>query len=155
VLAVLRRDAGAPEALREKSLYIASRVLEMSGAVAPTTGYRKASGVLDSGAALKKFTDIVSAQGPRQLSPEALYRQVVTSQADGRIREIDCWEIARVAKRAGAPANVSAGVRMLKKIGDVVAKREPLFEIHASSVEQLEAAKNYAESLPEIVMFGF
>jgi len=155
VLAVLRRDAGAPEALREKSLYIASRVLEMSGAVAPTTGYRKASGALDSGAALKKFSDIVSAQGPRQLPPEALYRQVVTSQADGRIREIDCWEIARVAKRAGAPANVSAGVRMLKKIGDVVAKREPLFEIHASSAEQPDAAKNYAESLPGIVMFGF
>jgi len=79
----------------------------------------------------------------------------MASWADGRIREIDCWEIARVAKRAGAPVNVAAGVRMLRTIGDVVAKDEPLFEIHSSSAEQLDTAKAYAESRPGIIIFGF
>jgi thymidine phosphorylase len=155
VLAVLRCDADAPQDLREKSLYIASRILEMSGKVAPSAGYREARCILDSGSALKKFNDIVYAQGARELPPEAPYRHVVTSQADGRVREIDCWEIARVAKRAGAPANIAAGVRMLKTIGDVLAKDEPVFEIHASSSEQLDTARRYAESRPGIIMFGF
>ena len=75
--------------------------------------------------------------------------------ADGRIREIDCWEIAWVAKRAGAPANVLAGVRWLRTIGDVVAQDEPLFEIHVQSEAQLEFGRAYAEAHPEIVRFGF
>jgi thymidine phosphorylase len=155
VLAVLRCEAEAPQDLREKSLYLASRILEISGKVQPNAGYPEARRALDSGAALKKFADIVNAQGARELPPEAPYRHVIASWADGRIREIDCWEIARVAKRAGAPANVAAGVRMLRTIGDVVAKDEPLFEIHSSSAEQLDTAKTYAESRPEIIIFGF
>jgi thymidine phosphorylase len=155
VLAVLRCEDEAPQDLREKSLYLASRILEISGKVQPNAGYPEARRALDSGAALKKFADIVNAQGARELPPEAPYRHVIASWADGRIREIDCWEIARVAKRAGAPANVAAGVRMLRTIGDVVAKDEPLFEIHSSSAEQLDTAKTYAESRPEIIIFGF
>jgi thymidine phosphorylase len=103
---------------------------------------------IDSGAALSKFTDMVRAQGACELPPEAAHRHLVTSQTDGRIREIDCWDISRVAKRAGAPANVAAGVRMLKNIGDVLTKNEPLFEIHASNSEQLDTTLAYAESKP-------
>ena len=97
----------------------------------------------------------MKAQGLREFPLEAPYRTTVTAPADGRIREIDCWEIARVAKRAGAPANVSAGVRLLRTVGDVVAKGEPLYEIHAQSEAQLEFGRAYAEMHPEIVRFGF
>jgi thymidine phosphorylase len=155
VLAVLRGEPDAPEDLREKSLYIASRILEMSGKVAPSYGYREARRALDSGIALRKFEEIVQAQGERELPPPAPYRCTVNARADGRVRQIDCWEISRVAKRAGAPVNVSAGVRMLKGIGDILSRGEPLFEIHASSEEQLEAARVYAETRTEIVTLGF
>ncbi|HUY20461.1 MAG TPA: thymidine phosphorylase family protein [Candidatus Binataceae bacterium] len=155
VLAVLRGDGEAPRDLREKSLYLASRILEMSGAVASGAGYREARRMLDSGAALNKFNEIVTAQGARELPPQARLRQTVTSNADGRIREIDCWEITRVAKRAGAPANPAAGVRMLRTTGDVVAAGDPLFEIHASSESQLEEARSYAEAHREMIRFGF
>lgn len=155
VLAVLRRDAEAPQDLREKSLYLASRILEMSGAVATGSGYREARRALDSGLAFSKLNEIANAQGPRAMPPEAPYRNVAASPADGRVREVDCWEIARVAKRAGAPANVSAGVRMIKSIGEVVSKGEPLFEIHSSSAAQLKAATAYADAHPEIFTFGF
>lgn len=155
VLAVLRGEGDAPQDLREKSLYIASRLLEMSGAVAAGAGYREARRVLDSGAALKKFNQIVSAQGMRELPAAAHFREVVASHADGRIREIDCWEIARVAKRAGAPANVAAGVRLLRTVGDIVTKDDPLFEIHACSQSQLDEARAYAEAHREVVRFGF
>jgi thymidine phosphorylase len=155
VLAVLRRESHAPLDLREKSLYLAARLLELTAVVAPTGGYRAAQHALDSGAADQAFRRIVSAQGVRALPPQAAFRHTIGAPADGRIREIDCWEIARVAKRAGAPANVSAGVRLLHTVGDVVAKGEPLFEIHAQSEAQLEFARAYAEARPDLVGFGF
>ncbi|MBI3301428.1 MAG: thymidine phosphorylase family protein [Deltaproteobacteria bacterium] len=155
VLAVLRRESTAPIDLREKSLYLAARLLEIAGVVAPSGGYRAAQQALDSGAAERVFSRIVTVQGACDLPPEAPYRQIVAAPADGRIREIDCWEIARVAKRAGAPANVAAGVKLLRTIGDVVAKGEPLFEIHAHSEAQLEFGRAYAAAHPDIMRFGF
>jgi thymidine phosphorylase len=155
VLAVLQRAPEAPVDLREKSLFLASRILEMVHAVPPNGGYRAAERALDSGKALAVFDRIVAAQGPRPLPPEAPHMYVVGSPGDGRIREIDCWQIGRVAKYAGAPANVSAGVRLLRTVGDVVAQGEPLFAIHAESEAQLESACTYAAAHRGLVAFGF
>jgi thymidine phosphorylase len=154
-LAVLRRSPEAPLDLREKSLYLAARLLEMTGTVASPGGYRAAQQTLDSGAAEKALHQIIAAQGARALPAEAPYRAVVAAPADGRIREIDCWEMARVAKRAGAPANAAAGVRLLRTVGQVVTAGEPFCEIHAQSEAQLAFAQAYAVEHPEIVRFGF
>lgn len=155
VLAVLRREADAPADLREKSLYLAARLLEMTGAVAPSAGYRTAQQTLDSGAAQQAFERIVATQGARPLPAEAPFRRLVTAPADGRIRAVDCWQIARVAKCAGAPANPVAGVRLLRSVGTIVSRGEPLFEIHAQSQAQLEFAVRYAAAQPALVEFGF
>ena len=155
VLAVLRTEAHAPTDLREKSLFLAARLLEMSGKVAPANGYHAAQAVLDSGAALRKLEEIVRAQGAREMPPAALFQTVVGAPGDGRIREIDNWEMGRVAKLAGAPANVAAGVRLLKTVGDVVARGEPLLEIHAESEAQLEFARSHAVGSADLVQFGF
>jgi thymidine phosphorylase len=79
----------------------------------------------------------------------------VETPANGRIRKIDCWEIARVVKRAGAPANASAGVRLLRVVGDIVTEGEPLCESHAQCEAQLAFARASAEAHPEIIRFGF
>ena len=155
VLAVLQGAPGAPRDLREKSLYLAARILEMVGVANANAGYRAAQQALDSGAAAKTFDRIVAAQGARELPAAAPYQQTIVAPADGRIRAIDCWEIARVAKRAGAPAHPAAGVRLLRTLGDVVARDEPLFEVHAQSAAQLEFSREYAEAHPGIVTFGF
>jgi len=155
VLAVLRREPAAPLDLREKSLYLAARILELVGAVAPAGGYRAAQQSLDSGAAEQVFNRIVRAQGARELPPPAPYLQTIAAPGDGRIHEIDCWEIARVAKLSGAPANAAAGVKLLRTVGDVVRKGDPLFEIHALSAAQMEFGRAYAAAHPEIVRFGF
>jgi len=155
VLAVLHREPGAPIDLREKSLYLAARLLEMVGAVSVGGGYHAAQQALDSGVAVRTFERIVAAQGARALPAEAPYRHTIKAVGDGRIRAFDCWELARIAKLAGAPANVAAGVRLLHTIGDVVGKGEPLFEIHAQSAAQLEFGRAHAESHPDTVQFGF
>jgi thymidine phosphorylase len=155
VLAVL---AGAPEAprdLREKSLYLAARTLELVGAAGPGGGYRLAQEALDSGAARHTFERIIEAQGARELPAEARYRREIRARGDGRIREIDCWQIARVAKLAGAPANASAGVRVKRSVGDVVGNGDVLFEVHAQSRAQLDFACDYADCNSDIYLFGF
>lgn len=154
VLAVLRREPEAPRDLREKSLYLAGRLLEMVGAVAPSGGYHAAHDALESGRAWQTFERIVAAQGARPFPDAARFRVTVPAPADGPIREIDCWEIARVAKRAGAPANVAAGVRLCRTTGDVVVQGEPLLEIHAQSEAQIDFARAYFEAHPEIVRYG-
>lgn len=58
-------------------------------------------------------------------------------------------------KRAGAPANAAAGVKLLHRVGDVVTRGEPLFEIHAQSAAQLEFGQSYAAAHPNLVRFGF
>lgn len=154
VLAVLRRAPDAPQDLREKSLYLAARALEMVGASSAGGGYRAALEALDGGGAERAFAAIVKAQGEKELVAEASHRHVETARRDGRIREIDCWRIGRVAKRAGAPAHPAAGVRLLRRVGDVVAQGEPLFEIHAQGDAQLDAARDYAANR-DVVLFGF
>ncbi len=155
VLAVLRRDPDAPLDLREKSLYLAARTLEMIGAVSAGGGYRAALDALDSGAAERVFERIRDAQGRREPPPAAAHRATVEAQGDGRIGAIDCLEIARVAKRAGAPAHEAAGVRLLRVVGDVVAAGEPLFEVHAQNETLLRDSCAYATARPAIVQYGF
>ena len=74
---------------------------------------------------------------------------------DGRVREIDCFEVNTIAKLAGAPANPSAGLRILRGVDAVVARGEPLFEVHAQSRDQLGFALEYATAHPNLYRFGF
>jgi thymidine phosphorylase len=71
------------------------------------------------------------------------------------VREIDCLEINTIAKLAGAPANPSAGLRILRGVDAVVARGEPLIEVHAQSRAQLDFALEYAEARPGFYRFGF
>jgi thymidine phosphorylase len=155
VLSVLRREPGAPSDLREKSLHLSARILEMMGAVAPAAGYRTAREVLDSGAALRKFEEIVAAQGPRELPPPAPYRGEVHARADGLLSAIDCRVVNTLAKLAGAPAHPSAGLRLLCKPGEVVERGQPIAELHAQSRAHLEHALASAESSPALFTIGY
>jgi thymidine phosphorylase len=79
VLAVLGRDRDAPDDLREKSLALAGRILELVGACPRAAGHAAAAEVLDSGAAAAAFDRIVRAQGERALPPEPPFRHVVVA----------------------------------------------------------------------------
>jgi thymidine phosphorylase len=110
---------------------------------------------LESGAAAQAFERIVAAQGARALPPPAPFCDIVPAPADGRVCELDCWQFARIAKYAGAPANSTAGVRLRRTVGDVIVRGEPLFEIHAQSEAQLAFARAYAAEQRDLVRLGF
>jgi thymidine phosphorylase len=154
VLSVLRCEPGAPADLREKSLMLAGRLLEMTGVEPASRGYEAARRTLDSGAALKRFERIVDAQGRREMPAPAAWRRNFAAGQAGMIAQIDCWQISRIAKRAGAPSNASAGVKLYKSVGDTVMRGEPIFEIHAESDAQLQAALEYANSAPRLLRYA-
>jgi thymidine phosphorylase len=156
VLSVLNAESASPPDLREKSLFLAGRILERTNSVPDACGYRIAQEALDSGRAAKTFESIIRAQGARDLPDAARFQSVIESSRDGRISQIDCLAINRIAKLAGSPAHPAAGLRCLHKVSDVVSRTEPLFEIHAQSESQLQMAVDYASSnLNRIVHFGY
>lgn len=156
VLAVVHREIEAPEDLREKSLFLAGRILERTGTAPDACGYRMAREALDSGRAALALEAIIEAQGPVDLPIAAAFRVTVESRREGRIRSVDCLGVNRIAKLAGSPAHPAAGIKCLRRVGDVVGKNEPLFEIHAQSRTQLDMAQEYATSaLSTIVHYGY
>jgi thymidine phosphorylase len=156
VLSVLNCEPEAPMDLREKSLFLAGRILERTGSTADACGYRTAQEALDSGRAAATFAAIVEAQGPRKPPTAARFQSVIESPRDGRISGIDCLAINRIAKLAGSPAHPAAGLRCLRKVSDVITRGEPLLEIHAQSEAQLRMATDYASStLTKTVRYGY
>jgi len=151
VLAVLRDESDAPQDLREKSLSLAGRILEVAGAASPGSGERMAEATLADGTAWKKFRAICEAQGGFSEPPEASHTQAVTADRAGVVSSIDNRRLSRIAKLAGAPQDPAAGIYMHVALGAHVEKDQPLFTIHAESGGELHYASQYVYQGPHIV----
>ncbi|MEH6952756.1 thymidine phosphorylase family protein (plasmid) [Nitrobacter sp. NHB1] len=132
VMAVLANDPGAPADLREKSLQLAASLLEYDPKLRGGSGYARARELLDSGAALKQMQEIIDAQGPSTCCTDlGKLTFDVTASRDGFVSSIDCLQLNRLARTAGAPIDKGAGIRLFKKLGDRVQQGEPLYRIYA------------------------
>ena len=147
VMAVLHNDPGAPQDLRQKALRLAGRILEFDPDVRGGTGYVMARDILDSGRALAKMNAIIEAQGRQRRHFEAghLSREILADAA-GVVSAIDNYQLAKVARLAGAPMDKGAGVDLLKKLGDKVNSGEPLYRIHAEFPADFDFACHLASS---------
>ncbi|PIE25119.1 MAG: thymidine phosphorylase [Neptuniibacter caesariensis] len=151
ILAVLKNEPDMPLDLRERASQVAGAVLEMVNNLAPGEGAKKALEILDSGAAWEKFQAICKAQGALKKPPVAPYRYQLVARTNGRIECINNRKLAKVAKLAGAPADLAAGVDLHCKIGDRVELRQPLLTIHAESSGELNYAVEYLEDHLDII----
>ncbi|GAB3551896.1 thymidine phosphorylase family protein [Noviherbaspirillum agri] len=151
VLAVLQNKAGAPNDLRERALLLAGEVLELGARARPGEGMAIARQALDSGLAWRKFEAICNAQGGLREPPAALHTHVVTALHRGRIHAIDNRRLARIAKLAGAPKALAAGLVLHHAVGDRVEAGDPLLTIHAESPGELAYARAYAETQEDVV----
>ena len=132
VMAVLANDVAAPADLREKSLRLAAHLLEYDPKLRGGSGYARARELLDSGAALKQMQKIMDAQGPSTCRSDLGTSTFdVTALSDGTVSGIDCLQLNRLARTAGAPIDKGAGIRLFKKIGDQVEQGEPLYRVYA------------------------
>jgi thymidine phosphorylase len=141
VMAVLTNGPDAPADLREKSLRLAAHLLEYDPQLRGGAGYARARELLDSGAALKKMQEIIDAQGPSKCRNDiGKLTFDVRAADDGAISEIDCLQLNRLARTAGAPIDKGAGIKLFCKIGDRVEKGQPLYRIHAYDQSELDLA---------------
>jgi thymidine phosphorylase len=132
VMQVLQNDPDAPNDLRQKALRLAGRVLEFDPDVRGGEGFAIARDILDSGRALAKMNAIIAAQGAQSKSyPMGKMTYDILSPADGVVTVIDNFQMARIARFAGAPMDKGAGVDLFKKLGDSVKKDEPLYRLYA------------------------
>jgi thymidine phosphorylase len=111
------------------------------------SGYARARELLDSGAALKKMQGIIDAQGPSNCrSNIGRLTFDVAADSDGSISEINCLQLNRLARTAGAPIDKGAGIRLFGKIGDRVEKGQQLYRIHAYDRSELDLAATAAKA---------
>lgn len=145
VMQVLRCKAEAPQDLREKSLFLAGRILEMDPRLKGGQGYSKAQELLDSGRALEVMTRMIHAQGKASPPNLGQYTREVLAPMAGVVAGIDNIQINKIASQAGAPRDKGSGVDLLKKTGDTVEAGEALYRIHASEQTGFAFACGLAE----------
>lgn len=151
ILAVLRNEKDAPSDLKEKSILLASTLLEFSGKVPQGQGWKLAKQLLDNGTALKKFMAICEAQGGFHEPSTASLTHDICASDSGIVTEIDNRSLAKVAKLAGAPHDSAAGIEFFAKIGTQVEQGQVLYRIHSESKGALDYAYAYVMSMPNIV----
>jgi thymidine phosphorylase len=151
VLAVLRRHPQEPADLRDRSVALAGRVLEMSPGVPRGSGADLARAILDDGRAWKKFQSICEAQGGMREPPVAPCTHAWSAPRKGKVLAIDNRRLARIAKLAGAPAARAAGVDLHVTVGAMVEKGQPLFTLHAETPGEVAYALDYAERNADVI----
>jgi thymidine phosphorylase len=146
IMQVLQNDPDAPSDLRQKSLQLAGRIIEFDPDVRGGQGYAIARDILESGRALVKMNALIQAQGPKlvDLQPAPLYKEVLADE-DGVVTAIDNFQMAKIARLAGAPVMKKAGVDLLKKVGNAVKKGEVMYRIHAQFPADFKFAQQLAE----------
>lgn len=154
VLAVLRCSPDAPPDLRDRAILLAGAVLELGGKAGPGAGATMAGEILSDGRAMQKFEAICRAQGGFRQPPTAKLQDVVTATMDGRVSTIHNRLLAKIAKLAGAPAASAAGLELHVKLGERVAKGQPLMTLHAQSPGEMEYALAFARANAETVEIG-
>lgn len=152
---VLRNDPEAPEDLKQKSLFLASEILELSGytrkAKGKKLGYSIVRDILETGEALRKFEKIIAKQGAHKNHFPSRFEQDVLSPLTGKIKSIHNKKIAFLARLAGAPKNMAAGIQLFKKVGQRVHKGEILFKIFSENKEEVTSALSYFKDNPDIM----
>ncbi len=145
-----------PRDFREHVLTVAAEILRLSGrAEDANAALTLALDTLSSGAAWRKFRELVEAQGgavsavddPEKL-PQAPMVEPVPAPRSGYLEGVNAAEVGLAVvglgggrEEKGQPIDHSVGVVVHHKVGDLVQKGTPLFTVHANSKEKLEAAR--------------
>ncbi len=135
-----------PRSVIEKACELAGILLEMGGI---PNGSIRARELLSSGAALKKFKEIVAAQGGNpdvkssDLKP-GKYSKEIYAVKTGYINSISNKALVAIAKAAGSPNDKGAGILLAKKQGQPVEAGEVVYTIYADSEAKCQRAGELA-----------
>jgi thymidine phosphorylase len=146
-----------PTDVMELSIALGARLVMMAGiAKSSKTATRFLADLIDNGKALKKFAELIEAQGgetgvvenPRKYLPHAKYVDDLLAKENGYIHEIQARKIGEAVTILVGEKNTldhSAGLVLLHKVGDYVNVGDPLVEIHANNLSAIVKAKPIIE----------
>ncbi len=163
-LKVLEQADDRPVPLEEKSLELAETLLKLC--LEDSSKEKKeeiktkhenvhnwVKDILKSGAALKKFREIIEAQkgDPNIISKDlkpAGYKKRMVSDVRGEITGVNNINISTIAKILGAPHDKDCGMLLQKRIGDKVQTGEELMIFYSNTEYRLNEAVDSLELFP-------
>ena len=146
---------GGPADLRELSVELSAWMFLLGRRTASVDeGRELAARLIDNGAALEKFKQIVQlqkgdARAIDDLSrlPQAAHRREILSKGAGWLTEVECEQVGIASLMLGGgrekkedSIDPAVGLVLHKKVGDAVALGEPLCTVHYNSATRLEEA---------------
>jgi pyrimidine-nucleoside phosphorylase len=158
VVEVLR--GGGPPDLRALCVELAGWMLHLGGAAASVTqGKIESAKLIDSGAAMDKFRQMVELQGgnpaaiddPSKL-PQAQRTLELRSPREGYVESMQCETIGIACvilgggrERKEDSVDPAVGIVLHKKVGDAVYAEEPLATIHYNAEAKADRARQLLE----------
>jgi pyrimidine-nucleoside phosphorylase len=138
-------------------------ILNLAGKVSDTPRDRLAKR-LEDGSAWEKFVALVGAQDGDATALEKITQvraapvvKPISSKVSGTVKRMDAGGIGRASLLLGAgrqksddPIDFAVGISGLKKIGEPVAKGEPLMVVHARTESALDEVRSMLESAATI-----
>lgn len=163
-LKVLEQKKDRPLDLEIRSLNLAINLLEMCVADSPKEFRNKitkdfgnvnnfALHLLQSGAALEKFKQIIKAQGGNpniessDLKPGREIYEKRASQ-NGVVNDMNIKNITSVARILGAPTMKGSGIYLNKKIGEIVKAGDILYTLFSENVYNLKEGRESLSNFP-------
>lgn len=152
IVNILKRENG-PKDLENKSLMLAGLLLEMVGKARKGQGKKKAKEILDSGAAFKKFEEIIKAQsGSLSRIRFGSLQHIIRAPKSGTVKAVHNKTINTIGRILGSPIEKTAGLYLHVHKKDSLQKGSPLVTLYSESPARLkEAIAFYTNNNPIIV----
>lgn len=149
-LKVLLQDEDCYIPLEDISLHLAGELLELAEEAEPGKGYKEAEKQLKSGAAYKKFRQLIEAQGGNpNIRPDEIklgeHTYDIIASKSGMVMDMDNKVIKEVSHSLGTPTVRQAGLFLHKHIGEKYKKGDKLITLYATSETRLELSKKILE----------
>jgi len=155
VLYVLEQHIDRPLRLEVKALRLAGLLLDLcfKEEKKDLNGEEEARKILKNGLALKKFQEIVAAQGgDKEIKSSKLklakFKKDILATVSGKIKDINNYNLNTIAKILGAPKDKQAGIYLHKKLDHPVKKNEPIMTFYSNDPYLLKEAEVTMENLP-------
>lgn len=155
VLYVLEQKIDRPLKLEAKALRLAGKLLDIcfKDSDIKKNGEEEAKQILSQGIALKKFKEIIKAQkGDPDVSSEGMklspHKVEILAEKSGKIKDINNYNLTTIAKILGAPKDQRAGIYLLKKLDEMVDKKEPMFILYSNDTYCLKEAEITLKNIP-------
>ena len=156
----------APEDYRYHCMHLAAYMLilgKKAGSMQEALAMAEAT--ISDGSAMKKLEELIAAQGgdvsyirDLDLLPKAKIHKTITADKSGWVKTVDAKEVGESSVTLGAgrskkddKIDFGVGILVKVKIGEIVAEKQPLFEIHANDEEKLNQVLEKLRNAVEIV----